>query len=295
MKVFCWIFFFPIFVTQAADNFDLQGHRGARGLAPENTLPAFIQALKYGVNTLELDVVITKDKKVLVSHDLWINRDICLGKNGEPLKKKNIFKNRIYRMTYEEVRQYDCGSVLNPEFPHQKLESVHKPLLTEVFPEILQYIKTHNLGEVNFNVEIKSSTKSKGIFHPKQSAFSELVVSDLKQLGILEQTTIQSFDIKVLKYLRKTYPNIRLSYLVDNKKGVAKNLKRLGFLPEIYSPRYTLLSAEDIHLLHEQNIQVIPWTINLESDMLRFIEMGVDGLITDYPNKARGILDEIEN
>lgn len=276
-------------MVSARDAFDLQGHRGARGLAPENTFPSFVEALKNGVTTLELDVVVTKDMKILVSHDPWINKNFCTDKNGQPIKRTAPVKYNIYKMTYEEVKFYDCGSTPHPRFPHQQLQPVHKPLLSELIPQLQAYIKANNLPQVRYNIEIKTKNWARGIFHPRQDKFAELLVAELNALQIREYTIIQSFDVKPLQYLHETHPDIELSYLVENKKSFERNLKRLGFTPQIYSPGYHLVDKTLIEKVHLKGMKIIPWTINTVEEMLRIAESGVDGLITDYPDLGKDV------
>jgi len=278
-------------VLHAQTTFDLQGHRGARGLAPENTFPAFIAALQQGVTTLELDVVITKDWQVLVSHDPWINSRFCKDSRGRKIRRMAPIRHNIYRMTYEKVRTYDCGTTPHPRFPGQALQPAHKPLLREVIPEIQDYIATHQLPAVSFNIEIKSFRFGDDIFHPSPDIFADLLVAELKKLGILEQTTIQSFDIRPLKYLHKQYPGVRLSLLIEGNKGIEKRLHRLGFLPDIYSPAFRLVDSSLVQAVHQKGMLLIPWTVNRKEDILQLLEWGVDGVITDYPDIARSLID----
>ncbi|MFN7188669.1 MAG: glycerophosphodiester phosphodiesterase family protein, partial [Cyclobacteriaceae bacterium] len=135
--------------------FDVQGHRGARGLKPENTIPAFLAALDYGVTTLELDLAITKDKKVIVSHEPWMSAAICTQPDGQPIEAKTEMTFNIYQMTYDEVKQFDCGSKGNARFPEQEKMAVHKPLLRDVIAAVEDHIKSFSRYEVDYNIEIK--------------------------------------------------------------------------------------------------------------------------------------------
>ncbi|MFM8834550.1 MAG: glycerophosphodiester phosphodiesterase family protein, partial [Cytophagales bacterium] len=128
--------------------FDVQGHRGARGLKPENTIPAFLTALDYGVTTLELDVVITKDKKVLVSHEPWMFSGICLTPDGNTILGKDEKRYNIYELTYEEVKKFDCGSIGNGHFPEQEKIKISKPLLSDVIVAAETHIKSYTRYEV---------------------------------------------------------------------------------------------------------------------------------------------------
>ncbi len=281
-----------VLLSVKAQTFDVQGHRGARGLMPENTLPAFLEALAQGVTTLELDVVISKDSAVVVSHEPHISALICKAPNGDvPLgeaqEDHNEKTRNIYRMTYAEVKTYDCGTLAHPRFPHQEKINTYKPLLSEVFREVEQYIKDHGRKEVNYNIELKSSPKGDGVHHPGPGEFSELVHDLVGQYIPYNRLIIQSFDFRVLRYWHEKYPDIRLAALVENRKGIDTHMEELGFVPDIYSPYYRLLNRKKIRILKERGTKVIPWTVNRKRRMQRLKRSGVDGLITDYPDRAK--------
>jgi glycerophosphoryl diester phosphodiesterase len=266
--------------------FDVQGHRGARGLMPENTIPAFLLALDSGVTTVELDLAVTKDKKLVVSHEPWMTAAICTTPEGNFIDEKSERKFNIYKMTYAEVMQWDCGMKGNERFPRQQKMSVHKPLLTDVIVEVENHIKSYTRYEVDYNIEIKSEPEGDNKFHPTPKVFSDLVYNLIDQYLPLDRVVIQSFDFRVLKYWHENYPEVRLAALVENKKSVESNLEDLGFNPSIYSPDFMLLRKDDVRLLHEKKVRVIPWTVNEEKDMLSLKGIDVDGFITDYPDRA---------
>ncbi len=265
--------------------FDLQGHRGYRGLYPENSTIGFLNSLDLGVNTIELDVVISKDKHVVVSHEPWISKNICIDQNGNRIinDKENF---NIYSMEYNEIKKFDCGIIGNEKFPDQKKISVFKPTLNYVIKIIENYIKEKGYKPVNYNIEIKSSNETDLIFHPDVKEFSELVVNNIKNNKILERTTIQSFDFRVLKYINKNYPEIGLSVLVSENYDPQKNLDDLSFLPDIYSPNYKFINKEDLEYLKKKKIKIIPWTVNSYSDIAKILNLGVDGIISDYPERV---------
>ena len=273
--------------SQVMPVFDVQGHRGARGLMPENTIPAFLLALDSGVTTLEMDVVITKDEQVVVSHEPWMSPEICLDSIGNPVPDGRAARLNIYQMTYAQVASCDCGSKGNERFPDQQKVKVAKPLLKDVLIAVEDHIRSYSNYEVDYNIEIKSTPDGDSEFHPDVSTFSDLVYNLVNQYIPLERLVIQSFDFRVLQYWHEKYPKIRLAALVQNMKGVEANLADLGFTPSIYSPEYRLLTNEAVKLLHTKNIKVIPWTVNEISSILALKGMGVDGVITDYPNRAR--------
>jgi glycerophosphoryl diester phosphodiesterase len=266
--------------------FDLQGHRGARGLRPENTIPAFILALDSGVTTVELDLAVTKDGELVVSHEPWMSATICLQSAGEAIKAKEEKKFNIYQMTYEQVQSFDCGSKGNEKFPQQLKMKVSKPLLSDVIAAIEDHIRSYTQYEVDYNIEIKSSPDGDNKFHPAPEQFSDMVYKLVDQYLPWERVVIQSFDFRVLKYWHDKHPEVRLAALVENTKSVAANLADLGFKPSIYSPYFKLLSKDKVDYLQRQKIRVIPWTVNEITDMKKMRQFGVDGFITDYPNRA---------
>lgn len=274
-----------VVMGQYIPKFDVQGHRGARGLKPENTIPGFILALDSGVTTLEMDVVITKDKQVVLSHEPWISPSICTDSTGKEFKEEK--KYNIYQLTYEEVKKFDCGSKKNERFPEQEKISLYKPLLKDVIFEVEKHIKDYSIYEADYNIEIKSAPSGDGVYHPSVPEFSDLVFQLVDQYLPLERVVIQSFDLRVLRYFHEKYPQVRLAALIENRKSIQENLKDLGFRPSIYSPYFELLSANKVEQLHKMKIRVIPWTVNEVKDMLALKGMGVDGFITDYPDRAR--------
>ncbi len=267
--------------------FDVQGHRGCRGLRPENSIPAFLTALDSGVTTLEMDVAVTRDKKVIVSHEPWMSAAICLDPAGKSIKPKDEMKYNIFQMTYEQVTAWDCGSKGNDRFPEQEKIRTIKPLLSDVIVAVENHIKNFTRYEVDYNIEIKSLPEGDGKFHPKVEEFSEMVYHLVDQYLPMERVVIQSFDFRVLKYWHEKYPDVRLAALVENLKSIDENLKDLGFTPSIYSPDYKLLTKGEVKHCHNAKMRVIPWTVNDPTEMVALKGMGVDGFITDYPDRAR--------
>lgn len=277
----------PLVAQIYTPKFDVQGHRGARGLKPENTIPAFITALDSGVMTLEMDVVITKDRQVVLSHEPWMSSEICLDTAGNAFTGKDEKRYAIYDMTYAQVARFDCGSKINERFPEQQKMSVAKPLLRDVLIAVEDHIKGVTLYEVDYNIEIKSSPDGDKKLHPTVEEYSDLVYAMLDEYIPMDRVVIQSFDFRVLRYWHKKYPDIRLAALVENVKSIDANLADIGFNPAIYSPYFKLITKERVDALHKRRIRVIPWTVNETSDMLSLKGMGVDGFITDYPDRAR--------
>jgi glycerophosphoryl diester phosphodiesterase len=268
--------------------FDVEGHRGCRGLRPENSIPAFLLALDSGVTTLEMDVVITKDRQVVVSHEPWMSSLICVPPSGVPVSARDEKNFNLFKMTYEEIKQWDCGSKAVESFPEQEKVAVYKPLLSEVIIAVENHIKNKTKYEVDYNIEIKSEPASDGKFHPKPDEYSDLVYNLLDQYLPMERVIIQSFDFRVLRYWHKKYPDIRLSLLVE-KKSVDENINELGFYPNTYSPAYKLLNKEAVKYCKQLRMRVVPWTVNDPEDMKSLKAMGVHGFITDYPDRAANL------
>lgn len=262
--------------------FDVEGHRGARGLLPENTLIAFKKALDLGVTTLEMDTIISKDKKVVISHDPFFSSEICSFPNGKPITDKD--KINLYKMNYSDIAKYDCGMRGHPRFKKQESFKTNKPLLNETIKEIEKYIKSNNLKNVLYNIETKSEQKEDNISNPLPKEFANLLYQELKSLNILDRVLIQSFDPRTLKEFKKLNKNITVALLVENTLTLSKNLESLGFNPEVYSPDYHLIDEKLIKDLKKLNIKLIPWTVNTKEEMIKLKKMGVDGIITDYPN-----------
>ena len=274
----------------AQSTFDIEGHRGCRGLYPENTIVAFIEAVKLGVNTLEMDVVVTKDGKLVVSHDPFFNPEICSFPEGQPSEEDAAKYARLYNMTYAEIARYDCGSRPNSKFPEQKKMFAPKPLLSEVIDTIEKYIQQNNLPSVQYNIETKSTPEGDDINHPKPDVFAKLLYNLLKEKNVLGKCIIQSFDPRTLQVIHQVDASATTALLVFNADGFEKNITRLGFTPTIYSPNFILVNKKLIRKCHQQKIKIIPWTINEEDKMLKLKALGVDGLISDYPNRAVKVL-----
>jgi glycerophosphoryl diester phosphodiesterase len=267
-----------------SQHIDWEGHRGARGLMPENSIPAFRKALELGVTTLEMDVVISGDKQVIVSHDPWMSPSICLDSSGNNIAGEDGQKFNIYRLTYDEVIKFDCGSKGNPSFPRQEKIAVYKPLLSDVFRMAEKYCKDYNRNEIYYNIEIKSQPDWDGIYHPVVKEYCDLVFQVINDFVPWKRVIIQSFDLRALQYFHKAYPHVTLSLLVENEENPDKMVKALGFKPAIYSPEYHLLKPKNLEWLHSRGIRVVPWTVDDADEIKILLEMKVDGIITDYPD-----------
>ena len=287
---FYFVFFSALIFMSCKESttasFDLEGHRGCRGLMPENTIPAMIRAIDLNVNTLEMDVVITADEQVVVSHEPFFNHDITTLPSGDSIEEQKEQEYNIFKMTYDSVQKFDVGMRPNPRFPLQAKMKIQKPLLSTLIDSVEAYlVKTHH-PQVMYNIEIKSTNTTDNIFHPEPGKFADLVMNVIEKKGIQDRVIIQSFDPRGLKLVSQKYPHIILSLLIENQKvPVADFEKQYGFKPNIVSPDYALVSKEIVDALHKSDIRVIPWTVDDLSSAKRLYETGVDGIITDYPDR----------
>jgi len=268
----------------------IQGHRGCRGEFPENTLPAFRHALEVGITVLEMDVCISADGQVLVSHEPYMNSLYATKPDGTPVSKSEENTLNVFKMNYSEVRNFDVGSRGNPLFPEQKKVFAYKPLLEEVF-KLAEDFRIKTGKKIYYNIEIKSDPKEYGVSQPTTvDEFSEKVWAIIAKHVHPEFIILQSFDFNVLKYWHKSiqsghFSRVDLSALVT-RKGPESTCADLGFTPEIYSPNFVSLTKDIVNECHAKGMKVIPWTVNENSDLQAMIQMGVDEIISDYPSRA---------
>ncbi|SFL58832.1 glycerophosphodiester phosphodiesterase [Nitrosomonas communis] len=278
---------FLISFLESAYALEVQGHRGARWMRPENTLPAFEYALQVGVDTLELDTLITKDDQVVVHHDPALNPNICLDPRGKKLTAQILIRS----LTLKELKGYDCGSLVNPSFPQQIAQpKTPIPTLDEVF-EMVEKSKLHTAKKVHFNIEIKSE-ETHPEYSPSPDKFVKLVLAVVKKHNLMNRVILQSFDLRTLKIARQLEPKLPLSILIEDRPAEAGALVKLmkAYQAQILSPNYEWLTAQDVAEIHEMEARVIPWTPNTKEDWQSIIKKGVDGIITDNPKKLLDFL-----
>ena len=298
--------FFGALVALPAHGFDLQGHRGARGLAPENTLPAFQRALELGVDTIECDMAITKDGVVVIHHDLWLNPDTTRGPDGKWLEGRGP---AIHELTFAELQQYDVGR-LKPgtdyakSFPEQKaVDGTRIPRLSDLF----DLVRKSGNATVGFDCETKISPNEPFATLPPDE-FARKVIAEIREGGMQRRIMVQSFDWRTLQLIQKEAPEIRTMYLTspNTLKPGADNRPSpwlAGFAPElhadsvpravhaaggkIWAPNQTYLTPALVGEAHALGIVVIPWTVNEPAMMMKLMDMGVDGIISDRPDLVR--------
>lgn len=270
---------------------EIHGHRGCRGLMPENTIPAFKRAIDEGVEVLELDVVISQDHKVVVSHDPFFHPDFCFAPSGKSVTESR--KGNLFQINYRQIKRYDTGIGGNAKFPEQQKLATYKPLLKDMIFESEQYAKKQGKKPLSYNIEIKSLPDLYHTFQPSVEVFSDLVHYEIFSQLPAERVILQSFDFNVLKYWKMKidkglYRKARISVLIEpfDDNDIEPVLKKLGFIPDVWSPYFLHLNQEKIASLHSKGIKVIPWTVNEPESMKQMADINCDGLITDYPDRA---------
>ncbi|CAL1518421.1 glycerophosphodiester phosphodiesterase family protein [Chitinophaga sp. MM2321] len=272
--------------TAALPSFFKVGHRGTRGLMPENTIPAMYKGLETGANTIEFDVHITKDGKVLVYHDAYFTPSYTTTPDGKDIPAAERWNYNFYKMDYTNIRQFIIGEKAYPAFPEQQRLRSYAPLLSDMIDSVEAYTKANHLPPAFYLLEVKSSEATDGKEQPVPEEFMKILmaVKQLKPLG--NRLLIQSFDVRPLQVLHKTHPHIKLGFLTgDSKKTFEQNMEQLGFTPLFYNPSSPLVTPELVSKCHAKNMLIVPWTVQEPTAMKNLKAMGVDGIITDYPNR----------
>jgi glycerophosphoryl diester phosphodiesterase len=280
------------FLTTKPQGPEVHGHRGCRGLRPENTLPAFLHAVFLGADVIELDVVISQDNQVVVSHEPWlsakIGRDV-LGQLIDPMQEQHY---NLYQLPYAAIQHCSVGEWSHPDFPEQELVPSYRPLLRSVLQQVAAACQ--QLGRtVGFSVEIKSSPEGDGIFHPQPAQFVALVVAELQAAGAISHTTLLSFDPRVLQATRQACPDLALCLLVEDElPPVAALFNHLGFEPDVLGPDFHLLSAQTVQAIRQTypRLRLAPWTVNTIAELKLVLSWQTDSITTDYPNRLLALL-----
>ncbi len=239
----------------------VHGHRGARAVLPENTIPGFEYAINLGVHALELDVVVTKDDVIVVSHDPKMNRKFCIG----PPKPFVIRK-----MTFEELRRWDCGALPNPDFPKQQaVPGTHVPALSEV-------LELAARGDFAFHIEAKEEAKL------PPDAFVQLILEQIRKHGVQSRAVLLSFDFNILHAMRHIDPSIRLCALhLGRGRRYTTLAEESG--ASIVSPHCSWVTRRKVEEAHDAGLEIVAWTANRPREWDKLIEAKVDAIVTDDP------------
>jgi glycerophosphoryl diester phosphodiesterase len=260
------------------DKLEIYGHRGFRGSYPENSLIGFQKAIELGITGIELDVVVNKDKQLVISHEPFFQSSFCLDSSGNEIKNERIFN--IYNLTQKEIASFDCGSKYYDKFPEQKKLKTTKPLFQELV----------SLNEINSTIillEIKSTPSEYNYSQPEPSMYSDLILGELKKFTNKSNIRIMSFDKAILEQIHKKDSEYPLIYLTYMPKSVKSLLKELSFKPFALGMFYPTIRKKSAHYLHHRSIKLFAWTVNDLKWKNKLMKLNIDGIITDYPDLFR--------
>ncbi len=264
---------------------DLQAHRGGAGLMPENTITSMRHALDLNVNTLEFDLHISGDGKVVVSHDRYFHPRYSTRPDGSLVQKSDP-KEYLYLMPYDSIAKYDVGLRHVDVWPDQFKVAEHKPLASDLIDFVENYTKSEGLSPVRYNIEIKSSVgKGEGKQWPEYHEFCDKCMEVLLSKNLGDRLVVQCFDVRALNYLHRKYPEVHLSYLTDKEPEIADLLALLEFKPTWWSPNYSVVTPENVAYCHALGIRVVPWTVDDPAEIRRMADCGVDAIISNYPDR----------
>lgn len=265
-------------------------HRGARGAMPENSIPAMKKAIDLGANTIEFDVHISKDKQVVVYHDASMNPEYTTGPGNAEISKEKRKDYTLYQMNYDDIKRFDIGSKYYAAFPQQQKFKVYIPTLSELIDSVEAYTKEKGKPGIFYLVEIKANANTDGVEQPSPEEYMGILMASLQAKKLGSRLLIQSFDMRQLKVLHQKYPGIALGFLTGDKtKSFAENIALLGFDPSFYNPNQQLVSDTLIRECHAKKIKITPWTVNDPTEIEKLAKMGVDGIISDYPERVSAL------
>lgn len=275
---------------------EVHGHRGCRGLLPENAWPAFQRALELGVDALELDVVVSQDGQVVVSHEPWLSAKLGRGPQGERIDPAHERLYNLYQLPYATIAQCAVGEWPHPDFLVQQPVRSHRPLLRDVLHQAENWCQQHGRSAVRYSLEIKSSPDGDDLFHPSPAEFVRLVLAELRAASVMARTTLLSFDPRVLQAARRVQPDLALCLLLEDQlPAITELFAELGFEPTTLGPDFQLLSAATVQAIRAAYpaLRLVPWTVNSLTDLRIVYSWQVEGITTDYPNRLLALLDAV--
>ena len=270
---------------------DLQAHRGGAGLMPENTLSAMKHAIDLQVNTLEFDLQLSGDGKVVVSHDNFFHPRYSMRPDSTLIQPEDP-REYLYTMPYDSIAKYDVGLRYVDRWPEQFKCPEHKPLAGDLIDFTESYAREKGLKPFNYNIEIKSwPGDGEGTLWPDYREFCDVCVPLLLSKKLGRRLIVQCFDVRALEYMHQKWPRLILSYLTeDDLTDIEAILANLSFKPQWWSPHYSVVTPENVAYCHERGIKVVPWTVDNPEDILRIAGCGVDAIISNYPDRLIELL-----
>lgn len=266
------------------------GHRGCRGLMPENSIPAFLKAVDIGVDYIEIDIVVNHQGEVIISHEPFFNASFSTDAQGNPVTEELSQSLNIYKMDLKEIQSYDVGIRSNPKYPEQVSTPAHKPTLREAVHAVKKYCQESKITVPRWNIEAKFDARYPAYF-PQRESYAKQVIAEIHTLDLASDCIIQCFDPELLNVFHQYDNTLKYGLLVDNYITPESNLKELSFKPFGYMPNHQLLDQSTMDYCRSQNIQVLVWTVNSDQDMQRMMNLKVDGIISDYPDRLQKKLE----
>ena len=265
---------------------DVQAHRGGMGLYPEESLDAMINSVKLGVNTLEMDLCVTQDGVVILSHDLYFHHRYATYPDGTPVMSGDP-KVYLYHWSYSEIVKWDVGQKYNPEWPERNYMPEVKPVASDVIRAVEKYTADNNLPPMYYNIEIKSSeAEGEGVLWPEYHEFTDICMAMLESLNLGDRLIIQCFDERALNYINEKYPGHRLSFLWEGyEKDFDHNMTLVNFIPEWVSPEHDNVDSLFMAKAHKLGMKVVTWTVDNPADMERLMDLKVEAIISNYPDR----------
>lgn len=277
-----------VYEVDMTDYVDVQAHRGGAGLMPENTIEAMKHCLDMGVNTLEMDFVLSGDGKVVVSHESYFHHRYTTRPDGSLVQKADP-KEYLYKMTYDQIAKYDVGVRANDTYPDKACVPAVKPLAEDLIAFVENYTKENGLSPVRYNIEIKSSqADGQSINWANYDKLADAIMRLLVKFHLDDRLVVQCFDARTLNYIQPKYPEINFSYLISNKTDLDFDgyMALLKFTPKWLSPHHSLVNEELIAKCREKGMKIVPWTVDKPEDIKRMIDLKVDAIISNYPDRV---------
>lgn len=269
---------------------NLQAHRGGAGLMPENTFTSMKNALDLGVNTLEMDLQITADGKVVVSHDNYFHYRCAIRPDGSWVQPGEP-KEYIHTMPYDSVVRYEVGLKPWEQWPEKALVSEHVPLVSELLDFTERYARELGRPLPGYNIEIKSAEgEGEGILWPGYQEFCDTCIPLLLSKKLGRRLIVQTFDVRSMEYIHGKWPGVSLAFLTKKDPDIEEILSRISFKPAWWSPNYAAVTPENVAYCHSLGIKVVPWTVDEPVDIRRMADSGVDAIISNYPDRLIAIL-----
>ena len=258
---------------------------------PENTISAMKNAIDLKVNTLEFDLQLSGDGKVVVSHDNYFHPRYSTRPDGTLIQEDDP-KEYLYTMPYDSITKYDVGLRFVERWPEQVKVAEVKPLASDLIDFAENYAKEQGVGPLGYNIEIKSwPGDGEGTLWPEYKTFCDTCIPVLLSKNLGDRLIVQCFDVRALEYMHEKWPDLILSYLTEeDERDIEEILGNLSFKPQWWSPHYSVVTKENVEHCHKLGIGVVPWTVDDPEEMQRLVDCGVEAIISNYPDRLIAVV-----